>query len=122
MRKFFMGLLGVIVLTLASTAPALAAGAEAASEGGINSLVVAAIFLGAGLSIGLGAIGPGMGMGSAVRGACEGMARNPGMYGKLITIMFLGLAIMEALTIYAFVITLMLLFYFLPHFLPAFFA
>ena len=119
MKKFFMGLFAVMVLTLASAAPALAA--ETAGEGDMNSLVIAAIFIGAGLAIGLGAIGPGVGMGSAVRGACEGMARNPGMYGKLITIMFLGLAIMEALTIYAFVITLMLLFYFLPHFLPAFF-
>jgi F-type H+-transporting ATPase subunit c len=38
------------------------------------------------------------------------MARNPGMAGKLMTTMLLGLAMMESLAIYALVIALILLF------------
>lgn len=114
MKKIFSVLLGMIVTFLATT-PVWAA-EESAKSGGGNSLVLAAIFLAAGLGVGLGAIGPGMGQGNAVRGACEGMARNPGMAGKLMTTMLLGLAIMEALAIYALVIVFMLLFMFAPKF------
>ncbi|MEE9613994.1 MAG: ATP synthase F0 subunit C [Thermodesulfobacteriota bacterium] len=86
-------------------------------EGAGDSVVLAAIFLGAGLAAGLGAIGPGVGQGHATRGALEGMARNPGMAGKLMTTMLLGIAIMEALTIYALVIAFMLLFKYAPSFM-----
>lgn len=114
MKKIMSALLGIAVAFLA--APTAWAAEETAKSGGGNSLVLAAIFLAAGLGVGLGAIGPGMGQGNAVRGACEGMARNPGMAGKLMTTMLLGLAIMEALAIYALVIVFMLLFMFAPKF------
>jgi F-type H+-transporting ATPase subunit c len=100
--------MSLVVLLSGSTA------AWAAEQGGSegNSIVLAAIFLAAGIGIGLGALGPGLGQGNAVRGACEGMARNPGMAGKLTTAMLIGLAFMESLTIYALVVALMLLFQF----------
>ena len=66
--------------------------------------------LGAGLAIGLGACGTGVGMGSAVRGALEGAARNPDTYGRLLTTMMIGLAMIESLAIYALVIALILLY------------
>ena len=66
--------------------------------------------LGAGLAIGLGACGTGVGMGSAVRGALEGAARNPDTYGRLLTTMMIGLAMIESLAIYALVISLILLY------------
>ncbi len=66
--------------------------------------------LAAGLGVGLAAFGCGIGMGMAARGACEGMARNPEMAGRLTVTMILGLAFMESLTIYALVIALILLF------------
>jgi len=66
-------------------------------------------YLGAGLAIGLGALGPGIGQGNAVKGACEGMARNPEMSGKLTVTMLIGLAIIEALAIYALVIAFTIL-------------
>jgi F-type H+-transporting ATPase subunit c len=108
MRRLIVGLISLVVLLSGTTA------AWAAEEGGSagDSIVLAAIFLAAGLAIGLGAVGPGMGQGHAVRGACEGMARNPGMSGKLLTTMLLGLAFMESLTIYALVVALILLFQF----------
>ncbi|MCS7278904.1 MAG: ATP synthase F0 subunit C [Thermodesulfobacteriaceae bacterium] len=69
-----------------------------------------AIMLASGLGVGLAGLGCGIGMGHATRGACEGMARNPEMAGRLTVTMILGLAFMESLTIYALVIALILLF------------
>lgn len=80
-----------------------------AADGTTSDLAQAAKYLAAGLAVGLGAIGPGIGQGSAVRGACEGMARNPEMAGKLTTTMLIGLAIMEALAIYALVMAFIIL-------------
>jgi F-type H+-transporting ATPase subunit c len=106
MRRLFMGLMSMVVVLFGTTA---AWAAEEANVAG-DSIVLAAIFLAAGIGIGLGAIGSGMGQGHAVRGACEGMARNPGMAPRLLTTMLIGLAFMESLTIYALVVALILLF------------
>ncbi|MEZ4567184.1 MAG: ATP synthase F0 subunit C [Desulfobacterales bacterium] len=46
-------------------------------------IVQAAAFLGAGLSMGLGAIGPGVGEGLAAAKACEAIGRNPAEAGLL---------------------------------------
>ncbi|TCK03956.1 ATP synthase F0 subunit C [Phorcysia thermohydrogeniphila] len=85
-----------------------------ASEGAKDPNAVALLLglsaIGAGLAIGPAAGGAGAGQGQAVRGACEGMARNPQMAGKLTTTMFIGLAIIEALAIYGLVIALILLY------------
>ncbi|HHD11005.1 MAG TPA: ATP synthase F0 subunit C [Deltaproteobacteria bacterium] len=116
MKRLYLALTGLVVILFGSGSVAWAA-EEASQSAGGNSLVLAAIFLAAGLGVGLGAIGPGIGQGNAVRGACEGMARNPGMAGKLMTTMLLGLAIMEALAIYALVIVFMLLFMFADKFM-----
>lgn len=48
---------------------------------------------------GLAAIGPGIGIGILVGKALEGMARQPEMAGKLQTVMFLGIAFVEALAL-----------------------
>lgn len=48
---------------------------------------------------GLAAIGPGIGIGVLVGKALEGMARQPEMAGKLQTVMFLGIAFVEALAL-----------------------
>ncbi|MFQ5466487.1 MAG: ATP synthase F0 subunit C [Thermodesulfobacteriota bacterium] len=73
-------------------------------------MAIAALFIAAGIGMGLGAFGPGIGQGNAVRGAVEGIARNPGASGKILTTMLVGLAMMESLAIYALVIALILLF------------
>ena len=57
--------------------------------------VEAARALGAGLCMGLGAIGPAIGEGNAVGKALEAMARQPEMAGTLRTNMILGCAITE---------------------------
>ena len=66
--------------------------------------------LGAGLCMGLGAIGPAIGEGNAVGKALEAMARQPEMAGTLRTNMILGCAITETTGIYSLVISFLLLF------------
>lgn len=70
------------------------------------------VALGAGLCMGLGAIGPAIGEGNAVGKALEGMARQPEVSGNLRTNMILGCAITETTGIYSLVISLLLLFVF----------
>ena len=72
--------------------------------------VEAAKAIGAGLCMGLGAIGPAIGEGTAVSRALEGMARNPEAAPTLRTNMILGCAITESTGIYSLVIALLILF------------
>ena len=74
------------------------------------SIVEAMKMLGAGLCLGLGAIGPAIGEGNAVGKALEAMARQPEMAGTLRTNMILGCAITETTGIYALVVSLLLMF------------
>lgn len=66
--------------------------------------------LGAGLCMGIGAIGPALGEGNAVSHALEGMARQPESADNLRTTMILGCAITETTGIYALVIALLIMF------------
>jgi len=107
MSKLWMSLVG---LSLA-LAPAVAAAAEgAAAGGGEGFMKYFAIAIGAGLAIGLSAIGGGLGQGKAVASALEGIARNPGAAGKIVTPMIIGLAMIESLVIYGLVVALILVF------------
>ena len=72
--------------------------------------VKAMAVLGAGLCMGIGAIGPALGEGNAVGHALDGMARQPEAAGNLRTNMILGCAITETTGIYALVVSLLLLF------------
>jgi F-type H+-transporting ATPase subunit c len=64
----------------------------------------------AGFSMALGSLGTGIGMGNAIRSAVEGVARNPGASGKILTTMMIGLAMIESLAIYVFVVAMIILF------------
>ena len=70
----------------------------------------AACAIGAGLCMGIGAIGPAIGEGNAVSKALEGMARQPEAAGNLRTNMILGCAITETTGIYALLIAFLILF------------
>lgn len=67
-------------------------------------------YIGAALAIGLGALGPGLGIGMAVRGAVEAIGRNPEAAGEIRTTMIIGAALAEAVAIYAFVIAIIVAF------------
>lgn len=111
MRKWVL-FLGMLLVSLALTHPALAqevvkaAGDKLVTGFGIYS----AIILAAGIGVGLGALGCGIGIGQATAGACEGIARNPELAGKLTVTMILGIALVETQVIYALVIALILLY------------
>ena len=75
-----------------------------------EALIVIGKALGAGLCMGIGAIGPALGEGNAVSHALEGMARQPESADNLRTTMILGCAITETTGIYALVIALLIMF------------
>ena len=77
-----------------------------------TAIIKAACAIGAGLCMGIGAIGPALGEGNAVGKALDGMARQPEMANTLRTNMILGCAITETTGIYSLVVALVLLFIF----------
>jgi F-type H+-transporting ATPase subunit c len=64
--------------------------------------------LAAGLAIGLGAIGPGIGIGYGAGKAMEAIGRNPEISGTILVPMLIGLGMAEAVAIYALVIAFLL--------------
>ena len=75
-----------------------------------HAIIKAACAFGAGLCMGIGAIGPAIGEGNAVGKALEGMARQPETAGTLRTNMILGCAITETTGIYSLLISFLILF------------
>ena len=66
------------------------------------------IALSAGLAIGIAALGGALGQAKIAAAALDGIARNPAAQGKIFTPMIIGLALVESLVIYAFVIAFFL--------------
>lgn len=64
----------------------------------------------AGFGMAIGSFGTGIGQGLAIKSAVEGVARNPGASGKILTTMMIGLAMIESLAIYVFVVCMIILF------------
>ena len=64
--------------------------------------------LAAGLAIGLGAIGPGIGIGILGSKAMEAIGRNPDAAGIVLPNMIIGIAFAEAVAIYALVMAFLL--------------
>ena len=75
-----------------------------------EAIKIAGQAIGAGLCMGIGAIGPGVGEGNAVAHALDGMARQPEAAGDLRTNMILGCAITETTGIYSLLIAFLILF------------
>jgi F-type H+-transporting ATPase subunit c len=89
----------LMLALLLCAVPMFAQGGGAATTGGNTWVPVTAGFAMA-IASGLGALG----MGRAVAGAVEGMARNPGAAKVIQTAMILGLVFMESLALYVIVI------------------
>ena len=75
-----------------------------------TAIIKAACAIGAGLCMGIGAIGPALGEGHAVGKALEGVARQPEAAGSLRTNMIMGCAITETTGIYSLVVAILILF------------
>jgi ATP synthase F0 subunit c len=74
------------------------------------SMIQAAAFLGAGLSMGFGAIGSGVGSGFPGGQACFGLSRQPAVASRLTTNMLIGSAVCQTPAIFSLVVAFILLF------------
>ena len=99
MKSKLLTVLPAMAIFLVMSTPAFAADGGGTIEGA---------GIGAGLAIGLAALGGGMGQGRTGASAMEGIARNPQAAGKIQTPMIIALAFIESLVIYALVIGLKL--------------
>ena len=77
---------------------------------GDSETIKAYSVLAAGVGLGLAALGGAIGMGNTAAATISGTARNPGLGGKLMTTMFISLAMIEAQVIYTLVIALIALY------------
>lgn len=75
-----------------------------------NNMLASAALLGAGLSMGLGALGSGIGAGFPAGAACLGIARQPKFSSNLTTNMLIGSAVCQTPAIFSMVVALMLMF------------
>jgi len=98
----------VAFLATSLLGPAFALAQETATSGHNESSVKMYLAIAAGLGIAIAAIGGALGQGQAAAAALEGIARNPGASGKLLTPMILALALIESLVIYALIIAFVL--------------
>ena len=76
----------------------------------INFYIMDLTSLAAALAIGLGAIGPGIGIGMLAGKAMEAIGRNPEAAPKIQTAMILAIVFAEAIAIYALVVALIIKF------------
>ena len=74
------------------------------------SIVAMASIITAGICMGIGAIGPGLGQGRAVQGALNSIAQQPDERNSLTRTLFVGLAMIESIAIYCLVVSMILIF------------
>jgi len=72
-------------------------------------IAVASIFA-AGLTIGIGSIGPALGEGRALAAALSAIAQQPDEAGTITRTLFVGMAMVESTAIYCFVVSMILIF------------
>lgn len=104
MRKIGAGAVSAIGFMTAMVTPAFAA--EAA--GGEGSLVKFALALATGFGLAIAVFGGALGQARAVAAAMEGIARNPGARAQMFIPLIIGLALIESLVLYMFVVALIL--------------
>lgn len=74
------------------------------------TLIAIASIVTAGLTIGLGVLGPALGEGRAVATALSALAQQPDASATITRTLFVGLAMIESTAIYCFVVSMILLF------------
>jgi F-type H+-transporting ATPase subunit c len=88
--------------------PLLAMAQEGVAAAGGGELRGGLIALAANLGIGIAAFGSALGQGRMAASAMESIGRNPNSAGQIFVPMIIGLAFIEALTLYALVIAFFL--------------
>jgi F-type H+-transporting ATPase subunit c len=102
---FALMVVGVVLLSTGGVGAA-----EPAKEGGTNSWIGPFAVIAAGLGMALASGLCALGQGRAVASSVDAMARQPGAAGRIQTAMIIGLALIESLALYVFVIAAILLF------------
>jgi len=98
------------VIAAVTTALVLVPALAFAQETGANKWEVQKwVAASAGFAIGIAALGGTMGQSRAAAAALEGISRNPGAAARIQTPMILGLALIESLVLFAWVIAFLLL-------------
>jgi F-type H+-transporting ATPase subunit c len=75
-----------------------------------TTLIALASIVTAGITIAIGCIGPALGEGRAVAIALSSLAQQPDASATITRTLFVGLAMIESLAIYCFVVSMILLF------------
>jgi len=99
-----------IIVLLASSPLVFAAEVIPVGESYTKAIFAVGAMIAAAFSIGVGAVGAALGIGSAANAACNAVGRNPGVQGKIMMTMLVGMAMAESIAIYALVISLVLLY------------
>lgn len=105
-KPWLVVVLGVIALSL----PSLVFGAEAAAAEGGKGFLSSAYVLTAGFALAFAAGLAALAQGRAVSSAVDAIGRQPGAAQRIQVVMILGLAFMESLALFVFVIAIILLF------------
>ena len=75
------------------------------------TLIGAMSVLSAGLCISIGGIGPGLGEGNAAANALRAIAQQPDESSNITRTLFVAMAMVESTAIYAFVVTVLILYF-----------
>ncbi|HXW84020.1 MAG TPA: ATP synthase F0 subunit C [Candidatus Binataceae bacterium] len=103
-----IGMVASMVTLAVLCSPLLAMAQEGAAGGGGGALRAGLIALAANIGVGIAAFGSAIGQGRMAASAMESIGRNPNSSGQLFVPMIIGLAFIEALTLYALVIGFLL--------------
>ena len=114
LQKFGKNLLTLVfsaaILLFGSTVVFAAETLPAGGESYTKVLFAFGAMIAAGFAIGVGAVGAALGIGKVGSSACEAVGRNPGVQGKIMMTMLVGMAMAESIAIYALVVSLVLLY------------
>lgn len=105
MKKMMTVAYASFAALVALLAPAVAAAEEGGASGGGNGLMALAVAIG----IGMAALGGTLGQGRAASAALEGISRNPNASDKVFVPMILGLAFMESLVLFTWVLMFLMM-------------
>ena len=103
MKKLAIVLIAFVAVLM--IAPAAFAQGTAPEKAPLNPSYLA---IAAGFVMGIAALGGALGQGKIAGAACEGMARNPGAAGAVRAAMILGLVFVETLSLFTFVVAILL--------------
>jgi F-type H+-transporting ATPase subunit c len=108
-RVVFGVLMAIAAVAVGSPVFAQEQAAAAHATANVDIVAMWSIIAG-GFALAIAAFGGALGQGKAIASAAEGIARNPSAAGEIRGVLILGLILIESLSIYVFVISLILFF------------